>query len=463
MRPAFLAAVVVVTGLGAAAPLRGGVRVDVNRELRLLELGQTPPRHIPGAKYRVAVFAYEDPDHTGLGDSAAALVERAILTGSGVSSLGVLRYEGDLSPQRPGDLGYFDKVDRVVGSQDVSLAVWGRIARAGSRLLVDTYVQVPPATLETRFTWQLRLPREMGGDKLLARLRPNRFAIQRLQLAAGAADMLRSTAQYLDELRASPSDAAAISGRLPREQVYSLARRQGPWVLLQVRGGPGGWARLPACADGCGAFLGAASFAGGLLAYLQSGSPPPERAGLTPEALAVRDQLVLDSLDDPGSIEYLMNLPRRWSTRTAAPAAAAPGGRAMVPPSGAAANAAALAQLSLLLTEGFRAIYEKTIPRLPSLREAVREGRMKPPVGVGLEGLSASDRGLSPLDIGLIYDEVVLDRERLRKIAFDLADAAVLDPRNPELMHNMAVLFRRAGDAERATKAERLAEQATRR
>ena len=463
MRPAFLAAAVVLVGLGAAAPLRGGVKVDVNRELRLLELGQTPPRHIPGAKYRVAVFTYEDPDRTGLGDSAAALMERAILTGNGVSSLGVLRYEGDLSPRRPGDLGYFDKVDRVVASQGVSLAVWGRIARAGSHLLVDTYLQIPPETLETRFTWRLRLPREMGGDQLLARLRPNRFAIQRLQLPAGAADVLQSTAQHLDELRASPTDASAIVGRLPKEQVYSLTQRQDPWVFLQVDKGPGGWARLPACPGGCGAFLGAASFAGGFLAYLQSGSVPPERPDLTPEALAVRDQLALDSLDDPGAIEYLIDLPKRWSTRAAAPSPAALGGRATVPQGGAAANAAALARLSLLLKEGFSASYEKTIPRLDSLRQAVRDGRMKPPVGVAREQLMPSDRALSPLDIGLIYDEVVVDREMLRKIAFDLVDAASVDPRNPELLHNIAVLFRRAGDAERATKAERFAEQAARR
>ncbi len=447
MRPVFSAAAVFLVSLGMAAPLWAGKRVDVNAELRLLELGQTPPRHIPGASFRVAVFTFEDPDGTGLGDKAAALVERAILTGHSASSLGVLRYEGDLSPRQPGDLGYFDKVERVVASQGVALAVWGRIARSRGELVVDTYAQVPAQTVESRFTWRLRMPHGMGGEQLLARLRPNRFAIQRLQLPLGAADAIRSAAQRLDELRGTPADAAAIVGRLPKEQVYTLLRREGDWVFLQVRGGPGGWARMPSCPGECGGFLNAATFAGGLIGYQERGSAPPALPGLTPEALAVRDQLLaLDGLNDPEQIGQSIDLMKRSGAA-------------------AAANAAAMARVSGLLMHGFNAAYERTRPELESLRQAVREGRLKPPVGVPEGPAALRENGLqslSPLDIGLIYDRTAVDREALRAIAFQLVDAAFLDPRNPELLQNIAVLFRSAGDAERAAKADRLARPAGR-
>src|SRR4029453_11558587 len=108
----------------------------------------------------------------------------------------------------PGDLGYFDKVERVVASQGVALAVWGRIARARGVLVVDTFAQVPPETVEARFTWRLRMPEAMGGANLLARLRPNRLVVQRLTLPLSVSEALRATASRLDELRGTPSDAA---------------------------------------------------------------------------------------------------------------------------------------------------------------------------------------------------------------------------------------------------------------
>ena len=461
MRRRISPAVAVLISLATAGPLWAAKRVDVNAELRLLELGQTPPRHIPGAAFRVAVFTFEDPDRTGLGDQAAALVERAILTGNSASSLGVLRYEGDLSPRKPGDVGYFDKVERVVASQGVALAVWGRIARTRGELVVDTYGQVPPETVESRFTWRLRLPQAMGGEHLLARLRPSRFAIQRLRLPLAASDAIRTTAQRLDELRGTPADAAAVVGRLPKEQVYSLLRRQGEWVFLQVQGGPGGWARMPACVGECGGFLDAAAFAGGLIGYMDRGSAPPDLPGLTPEALAVRDQLLaLDALNDAQLIGYSIDLTRRWSARAMRPPGA-DGQPTGVPPGGAAAaNAQAMAQVSGHLMEAFNAAHERTRPELEALRQAVREGRLKLPAGVreGPEAFrEAGPRSLSPVDVGLIYDRTTVDRQALQVIATRLVDAAFLDPRNPELLHNIAVLFRAAGDPARAAKAEQLA------
>lgn len=464
MRRTLALSAALLAGLAAIAPVEPGMRADANAELKLLELGQTPPRRIPGAAFRVAVFAYEDPDRTGLGDQLAALVERTILNGNSASSLGVLRYEGDLSPQRPGDLGYFDKVDRLVASQDVALAVWGRISRSHGELVVDTYAQVPPKTVESRFTWRLRLPQEMGGAPLLARLRPNRFALQRLQLPLQAADAIRRAAQRLDELRGSPAETAPIVGRLPQDQVYPVVRQQGDWVFLQVRGGPGGWVRSPSCPGECARVFDAAAFAGGLIGYMARGVVPAERPGLTPEALAVRDQLLaLDALGDPQRVGHSLDLARRWSTRGTRPSAGgAPQGRGLPPGGAAAANAQAMAQVSGLLMEGFRAAADRTRPELESLRQGVREGRIKRPAGVP-EGpdafVVAGPRGLAPIDVGLIYDRIPLDKAALRSTAQELVDAALLDPRNPEILNNIAVLFRSTGDAERAAKAEHLAAQ----
>jgi hypothetical protein len=121
--------------------------------------------------------------------------------------------------------------------------------------------------------------------------------------------------------------------------------------------------------------------------------------------------------------------------------------------------------VSDLLLSGFSVAYEETRPQLATLRQAVREGRLKPPVGVAMGPAAFEATGLrflSPLDVGLVYDRVAVDRNSLRSIAFELVDAALLDPRNPELLRNIAVLFRSAGDGERAVKADRLARQAGR-
>ena len=83
-------------------------RIDIESELRLLEQGKTLPRRIPGARFRVAVFTYEDPSGTDLGNAMSALVSAHILMNSRVSSIGVLRYEGRLAPTRESRLSYFD-------------------------------------------------------------------------------------------------------------------------------------------------------------------------------------------------------------------------------------------------------------------------------------------------------------------------------------------------------------------
>ena len=265
--------------LALAVPAtRGEKQIDVKQELELLKQGRLT-QHIPGARQRIAVFTFEDPERTGLGDALAALTGRAILIESSFESLGVLRYQGDLAPEAPGAPSYFDKVDQIVEAQHVSLAVWGRVRRSKESLLIDAYVQLPSDVVETYFTWSLELPQEMGGRELVVRLRPSRIVVQRLELSEASIPALLRAAAGMDALRAQPAIEAAVSSRLPQGRTYSLQERRGDWVLLRVDEGLQGWAQRPSCPGDCGAVLSTGVFAGAMLRFIARG----HRAGRHPD------------------------------------------------------------------------------------------------------------------------------------------------------------------------------------
>ena len=156
--------------LGCSGIATAGIDVNLEKELQLLERGERVPIHIAGAKYRVAVFSYEDPDGTGLGDALAATVSRGILLGSNVSSIGVLRYEGQLAPTATSALSYFGKVEKLTAHQETVLAVWGAVRRSGQQLVVDTYLQIPNAVAEKNLAWTVTLPAAMGHGVLRGRV-----------------------------------------------------------------------------------------------------------------------------------------------------------------------------------------------------------------------------------------------------------------------------------------------------
>jgi hypothetical protein len=68
------------------------------------------------------------------------------------------------------------------------------------------------------------------------------------------------------------------------------------------------------------------------------------------------------------------------------------------------------------------------------------------------------ERSNAPLRARL--DAVKLDPDEVRSIAFDLAAGSMEDPRNVDVLQNLAVLFRYTGDADRAGLADNLAKQA---
>ncbi len=415
---------IVACWLAAAVPAaRGEKQIDVKQELELLKQGRLT-RHIPGAEQRIAVFTFEDPDRTGLGDALAALTGRAILVESSFTSLGVLRYQGDLAPEAPGAPSYFDKVDTIVEAQNVSLAVWGRVRRSKESLLIEAYLQLPSDVVETHFAWSLQLPEKMGGDDLAVRLRPSRIVVQRLELSEASIPALLRAAAGMDALRERPALEAAVSGRLPQGRTYSLQERRGDWVLLRVDERLQGWAQRPSCPGECGAALATGVFAGAMLRFIADGIEPQTPESLTVEARAALDQMrAFKAMSSPSGVERSLTLTARW---TPAPRA----GETKIAPSRAGgatfSNLHALGRLSQLLVED----YDAAVNRAGGARRLRDE---------------------------TVWNRLEPDRESVRAIADELTEAALLYPGDPDLLNNLAVLFDYVGDPARADKARILA------
>ncbi len=417
-----------------AAPAGAMERIDIEEELRLLEQGGTLPKRIPFAKYRVAVFTYEDPDDTGLGNYLAGLVGNHILLNSRVSSLGVLRYEGKLSPTKRNRLSYFDKVDRLIEAQEVSLAVWGMIRMVGENLIIDTYSQIPRKINEQYFAWKIKLPERMGGATLQAHLRPNRIHLQKLSISGRSAEGIFEAIGQLDVLRKSPDSTAEVVGRLPKSQVYWVTGRRGDWAQFKLSSGLTGWAPIAGnCISECRLLLNAAQFASNLLAYMQNRSKTPQAmAGLSTGTLAVTEQIqALDALNGnlQQIVEVSLTLAARWYGPRRLigqdPTTKIDRGKG-IPPGGAAfANLSTLALMALRLQEE----YERQIENDPS-------------------------RARRP-----IYENLKISKLAVESMAYKLAKASLLDPKNIDILHNLAVLFQYAGQTEKSILARSLAQR----
>ncbi|MFY9943358.1 MAG: SH3 domain-containing protein [Desulfobacterales bacterium] len=247
--------------------------------------------------------------------------------------------------------------------------------------------------------------------------------MQRLQLDAAEVAALRRAAETIGQLRERPRIDEPVTASLPMDEIYYITKREGDWVRLATKSGIDGWAATRGhCVGPCGELLQAAVYAGGVLRYMASGRVPEVGEALTEEARAVSDQLDALNLLAGGTMEKLFrieSITRRWQEGPGVP----PGG-------GAFAKIQALSKLSIILKEGL--IYR------------FRNGS-KP----------------SKAELAAIYDQLELNKEVPRGLAFELAKASVADPRNPELLHNLAVLFEYAGDPERAALAQRLASEET--
>jgi len=411
----------------AAMPVVAMMRLDVEEQLRIIGSGDTPTQQIAGAAFRIGAFTYEDPDETGLGNALAALVGHEILLNTAVHSLGVLVFEGSLSPSQGDRLSYYDKVDQVTAAQAVSIATWGVVRRIDEELVIDTFVQLPQASLETYFSWQHALPAAMGGGVLRSHLRPDRIRVQHLRVPAAAAEQFLDAAEMLNELREAPNHASRVTGSVPRGEVYYVRERAGDWVQLQTLN-DNGWVPLRGhCTGPCAPLLEAAAFAGGLVRFMANPKNPPAleaTSGLSADALAVTEQLQAlvglrrfagDSMRQPFALASRWMGSERW---TGLDARSLIDRGAGVPPGGAAfANLRAIAAIGAALAE-------------------------------------ARD------DTGAAYDDLELPNELIRGLADELAKASLDDPHNIDVLENLAVLFDAAGDGRRAGLARDITQKA---
>lgn len=406
--------------LGSLVGAQAGIAIDAERELQLLGKGVEPPKRFGNVAFRVAVFSYEDPDGLDLGDALAGLVSHEMLAGAKVSSIGVLRYVGRLTPKAGEEQGYFDKVNLLAQHQEPTLALWGMVRRDGDHFVVESYLQIPPQTMTAGLQARLKLPPALGGGELRASLGYDRMLLQRLRLPISAVAGLRRAAQRLGELRQAPKLDAAVVARLPLQTVYYVNERRNGWVRMTSAGSVSGWVPLKGhCTGPCAALLDGPRFVSEILNFIKRRQPPEPVPTLAQDARQLRDHLfamaVLDQAPPAFAHEEAIAVLTPWLPQ---PGQAGAGGPSV---------GAASANLRLLAT----------------LTGELRRARApRPAAGYG----SPDPAGLTP--------------QTLRAAAYEAAEATLVDPRNIDLLHNLQVLYRALGDDERAGLAERLLAQA---
>jgi hypothetical protein len=384
--------------LVAASPAHAIIGVDVNEDIDSVLAGRAPPLHLPDAKYRIAVFEFEDPDGTGLGSALSNLIAREILLHSGLRSLGVLNYYGSLEPTRQHPQSYFDKVDLVVRAQRASLAVWGVVRRNEDSIMVDVQAQLPDDLVEKSYTWDLTLPRAMGGETLHARISPTRMLVQHVSMPMEFGTTLVAMARASTIARTAPDQTAAVAARIPRYSALTVTETRGAWSKFIVDGKAGWVEGTSGCTRECAQLLGSASFVGALLKFAEGGEPPRVSKNLSRDTLVIARQLAV--LSDLRKKEFwpAETYLSRWD-----------GGKA----------------------NDYGAPYADLLA-LSALADELRKHS------------------------GTAYDEIRLDDAFVRRIARGLAQASQDDPRNTEVLDNLAVLFRFLGDERRAGLAVRL-------
>lgn len=406
-----LALLLAVASLALGA--RAGIEVDAERELRLIGEGVTPPKRFGEVAFRLAVFSYEDPDGLGLGDALAALASHELLAEATVSSIGVLRYSGRLTPTAGDERGYFDKVELLARPQEPTLALWGMVRREGEGATVETFLQLPRATRVPALQARLRLPQAMGGAELRATAGSDRILLQRLQLDGRALAGLREAAGRLGQLRSEPRAGAPATTTVPMGSVYYIVARRGDWVQMAVSRGGRGWVPVSGhCTGGCAALLAGPRFVSQMLAFMARREAPTGGDSLAPDAR-----------------QFLAELQAMATLKLAAPMA------------------------------GYDTAVELLSGWQPGKDTSAAEGPALGATAANLLLMARLANGLWQAQTAGGYQQAALPKEAVRAAVYDAAEALLIDPRNADLLHNLQVLYRWLGDDERAALAGRLLEQ----
>jgi hypothetical protein len=373
------------------------------KEIRDFTYGASDEGLFPEARFPVAVFTFDDPHATGLGNDISFLLSKSMLFSAPVFSYAVVDFQTDLSEEEAG-LAYFDKVDALTRGHRFVVSVWGQLSEEGSEVVIDMFAQLPGPDRESPFFRAVRLPEAMGGGVLRARIKPDRFRIQTLRMSKAAAELLRSTAEEVATLRDEPSLSARHVGEIAKGPRYVISDAQGDWVELSIEGGDRGWTSVTAfCTELCRRLIDGTGFANELVAFAAGRGSLSADPALTIEASAVAEQMrALAALDDDPA--RAADIARRWIDGEARPVGGAlPGGAGF-------ANLLAVARVAEALGEA-----------------------------------------------GSDFDSIRLDRDFIAEVADGLAHASVADPTDLDVLENLARLFAYLGDDRRRALASSIA------
>jgi hypothetical protein len=363
-------------------------------------------------KNRLAVFTFDDPDSTGLGDAISFLLAKKLLYSAQVPSFAVVNYSQGTARDDSG--AYFDKVDLITADQGFLFALWGRISMTDGGIQIDSFMQAQTHDQGLPYARTVSLPRAMGGGNLIARLNPNRIQLQSFVISDEDARGIQQAAANLAILRARPDLKSRTVARMAKDQQYTLVEKQGQWVRVETSNGLSGWTSVDQfCVEKCAQLLQAAVLADDLVAQMSGRERVPVSDALSRDAHVFSDQLtaILALQTDPKKAASIVD----GSTITPPGAEGISGEKALPPWAAGNANLLAVAQVSSALQEARRG--------QPNL-EAVR-----------------------------------LKTEFVREMANDLAAASVTDPSNLIILDNLASLYKYLGDQKRLSLALTIAKE----
>ncbi len=251
-------------------------------------------RYFPKARNRVAVFTLDDPDGLGIGDDLSYILAKQLLFSTRAQSYAVVNFQQGAAPQAPGELAYFDKVERLTRDQGYAMALWGRLARTrDGGVLVSLFGQAfPQFGDQPRFAYRVSLPTPRGEQWLTAELTHDRFKLAQFTLSSAFVERLPALAEGVRSLRASPRVRSEVVGTLTAEAPHYIANSRGDWVRMQVRGGASGWTSVRAlCPRECRTLLDAVTFANEVVAAGDGRSPRPPADTLSADTQLVYEEL----------------------------------------------------------------------------------------------------------------------------------------------------------------------------
>jgi len=362
--------------------------------------GSQRERFFPGVRHRLAAFTFDDPHATGLGDPISFLVAKKLLFSARVASFAIVNYRQGADHDPSSNLAYFDKVDAITKDQNFSLAIWGRITRTERGVRIDSFLQVPDDNEKSAYVRTVGLPADMGGGTLTAHLKPDRLLVQSLDVDQDKIDLFRTAAEQVATLRASPSAAAPVTGRFSERRDatgriydYSIIGSERDWVQLRLSDGISGWTSVDQfCIGICRALLDVADFTNDVVALTSGLTVLHFSYHITREAQAMLEQL--------RALVFLPNNPNR-AIEIAERWARAGSSRGALPSSPGFANLLAVARVNAELSKQRN------------------------------------------------FDQIRLRRQAVDQIANQLAEASIADPRDTDIVENLAVLFAYLGDDKR--------------